>query len=104
VPPLTEAQKAALDAYRNTVAQCAAEIPFVPGDVQFLNNYVTLHTRRAYQDWPDARRKRHLLRLWLSDPDSQPKGLQEESFRRGILPRPGVRLNAPLDVNEALGA
>ena len=104
VPPLTEAQKEALEAYRKTVTACAAEIPFVPGDVQFLNNYVTLHTRRAYDDWPDPRRKRHLLRLWLSDPQSHPKGLQEESFRRGILPRPGVPLNAPLDVSEPLGA
>jgi hypothetical protein len=104
VPPLTDRQKEALDVYRKTVAECAAEIPFVPGDVQFLNNYVTLHTRRAYEDWPEPQRKRHLLRLWLSDPQSQPAGLSEESFRRGILPRPGVRLNAPLDVNEALGA
>jgi len=100
VPPLSEAQKEALEVYRKTVAECAAEIPFVPGDVQFLNNYVTMHTRRAYEDWPDPARKRHLLRLWLSDPESQPKGLAEESFRRGIAPGPGVRLSAPLDATE----
>ena len=102
VPPLTPLQKDALDAYRATIAECAAEIPFVPGDVQFLNNYVTLHTRRAYEDWPDPARKRHLLRLWLADPASQPKGLEEESFRRGILPAPGVKLHAPLDVSEGV--
>jgi hypothetical protein len=101
VPPLGAAQKEALDLYRETIVECAAAIPFRAGDVQFLNNYVTMHTRRAYEDWPEPSRKRHLLRLWLSDPDSHPKGLREESFRRGIVPAPGVKLHAPLDVNES---
>jgi hypothetical protein len=101
VPPMSALQKEALEVYRKTIAECAADIPFLPGDVQFLNNYVTMHTRRAYEDWPDPARKRHLLRLWLSDPESQPKGLQEESFRRGIVPAPGTALHAPLDVTEA---
>jgi hypothetical protein len=101
VPPLTDLQKEALEAYKTTIQECAAEIAFEPGDVQLLNNYVTMHTRRAYEDWPQPERKRHLLRLWLSDPASQPKGLEEESFRRGILPSPGVKLHAPLEVTEA---
>ena len=103
VPRYTPAQAEALELYRKTIRECAAEIPFLPGDVQFLNNYVTMHTRRAYEDWPELARKRHLLRLWLSDPDSHPKGLQEDSFRRGILPKPGTVLHAPLDVVDAVG-
>jgi hypothetical protein len=99
VPPLSPAQKEALELYKSTIRECAAEIPFVPGDVQFLNNYFTMHTRRAYEDWPEASRKRHLLRLWLSDPASHPKGLREESFRRGILAAPGAKLHAPLDAS-----
>jgi TfdA family taurine catabolism dioxygenase TauD len=101
VPPMSAAQKEALELYKNTIRECAAEIPFVPGDVQFLNNYVTMHTRRAYEDWPEPSRKRHLLRLWLSDPASHPKGLREESFRSGIAPAPGAKLHAPLDATEA---
>ena len=101
VPPLSPAQKEALEVYKKTIAECAAEIPFVPGDVQFLNNYVTMHTRRAYEDWPEPSRKRHLLRLWLSDAASHPKSLREESFRRGIMPAPGTNLHAPLDATEA---
>jgi hypothetical protein len=100
VPPMSAAQKEALELYKSTIRECAAEIPFVPGDVQFLNNYVTMHTRRAYEDWPEPSRKRHLLRLWLCDAASQPKGLREESFRRGILPAPGAKLHAPLDASE----
>lgn len=98
VPRYTPAQADALELYRRTIRECAAEIPFLPGDVQFLNNYVTMHTRRAYDDWPEPSRKRHLLRLWLSDPDSHPNGLREDSFRRGILPKPGTALHVPLDV------
>ena len=40
-----------------------------PGDMQFLNNYVALHTRAAYQDHDDPTRKRLLWRLWLMNPD-----------------------------------
>ena len=37
-----------------------------PGDMQFISNHVTIHSRTAYEDWPEPERKRHLLRLWLS--------------------------------------
>lgn len=37
-----------------------------PGDMQFISNHTTMHSRTAYEDWPEAERKRHLLRLWLS--------------------------------------
>jgi len=102
VPPLSALQKSALELYHQTIAECAAEIPFEAGDVQFLNNWVMLHTRRAYEDWPEPGRKRHLLRLWLSDPESHPPGQREETFRRGVAPAPGVGLNAPLDVEASL--
>jgi hypothetical protein len=39
-----------------------------PATVQFINNRVILHARADYQDWPQAERKRHLLRLWLMMP------------------------------------
>ena len=43
----------------------AFEVAFEPGDIQFLNNYVTLHARTGYDDYPEPHRRRHLLRLWL---------------------------------------
>ena len=102
VPPMTEAQKDAIALYREVAAECAAVIPFRQGDVQFLNNWVTLHSRRAYEDWPDPASKRHLLRLWLSDAEGRPvpKAQREGRAGRGVLPA-GVKLNAPLDVQEA---
>jgi hypothetical protein len=39
-----------------------------PGDLQFLNNRVTLHNRGDYADWPERDRRRLLLRLWLTMP------------------------------------
>ena len=39
---------------------------FEPGDIQFLNNFVTLHTRTEFEDYADPMMKRHLLRLWFS--------------------------------------
>jgi hypothetical protein len=36
-----------------------------PGELQFLNNHVILHSRTAYQDHPDQERRRHLIREWL---------------------------------------
>jgi len=58
VPPYTPAQVEAVELYRTTVSECAVDIGFEPGDIQFLNNFVTLHTRREYEDWPDDGRKR----------------------------------------------
>jgi hypothetical protein len=102
VPPMTGAQKEAIELYRATVEECAADMDFQPGDIQFLNNFVTLHTRRAYEDWPEPARKRHLLRLWLRDPLSRPlpKDIREGRTGRGVH-LAGVKLIAPLDVDVA---
>ena len=37
-----------------------------PGDVQLVHNHTLLHDRTAFEDWPQAQRRRHLLRLWLA--------------------------------------
>ena len=102
VPPLTPLQREAIAVYRATVEECAADIPFEPGDVQFLNNFVTLHSRRAYEDWSDPARKRHLLRLWIADPQGRtiPPSQRHGYEGCGIHLR-DVPLNAPLDVLEA---
>jgi hypothetical protein len=42
------------------------------GDVLFLNNWTTLHRRTAFKDYEDPYLKRHLLRVWLSMPNSRP--------------------------------
>lgn len=44
---------------------------FEPGDIQLLNNHVTYHSRTEFEDFDDADSKRHLLRMWLSVPNSR---------------------------------
>ena len=99
VPALTPLQKEAIELYREVVHECAADIPFGVGDVQFLNNYVTLHTRRAFEDWPEPSRKRHLLRLWLSDPEGRPIPQEQREGRSGRGVTLAVKPNVPLDMD-----
>ena len=52
-----------------------------PGDLQILNNHVTLHSRTAYEDHEEPGRKRSLLRAWIATPNSQPLSpLMNEAF------------------------
>ena len=44
---------------------------FEPGDIQLLNNHATLHSRTEFEDHEEPERKRHLLRMWLSPPNSR---------------------------------
>jgi hypothetical protein len=45
---------------------------FQPGDLQLINNHTGLHARTAFEDHAEDDRKRHLLRMWLSVPNSRP--------------------------------
>jgi hypothetical protein len=38
---------------------------FLPGQIQIINNRKLGHRRTAYEDWPDAERRRHLVRIWV---------------------------------------
>lgn len=42
------------------------------GDMQLLNNHVTVHSRTAFVDHEDPAKRRHLLRLWLAVRDGRP--------------------------------
>ncbi len=79
------------------------DMTFMPGDIQFLHNHTILHARTAYEDWLDAERKRHLLRLWLAPTGARPLppvfaecyGDITPGDRGGIICK-GTRLHAPL--------
>jgi hypothetical protein len=102
VPKFTPAQQEAVEVYRQTVDECALDIDFQRGDIQFLNNFVMLHTRREYEDWPEPARKRHLLRLWLRDPNGRPIPREQREGRAGRgVNIAGVKRVAPLDVDVA---
>jgi hypothetical protein len=67
VPPLSPAQleaMAVLDQL-NSDPRFSLTMDLRPGDMQFLNNHVILHSRTAYEDHPEPERRRDLIRLWL---------------------------------------
>jgi hypothetical protein len=102
VPPLTPEQKEAIAVYRAIVEEFAADIDFKVGDIQFLCNQVTLHSRRAFEDWPEPHRRRHLLRLWLRDPSGRPIPKEQRGTRRDKgVQIAGLEMTAPLDVEVA---
>jgi hypothetical protein len=42
------------------------DMTFERGDIQLLNNHVVLHSREAFEDYPEPERRRDLLRLWVN--------------------------------------
>ena len=68
-PDMTARQQEAIDVMSDLAEQHHAAMQFERGDIQFLNNYTALHTRTAFEDWPEPERKRVLWRLWLRIPD-----------------------------------
>jgi hypothetical protein len=102
VPALTPQQQEAIALYRSMVEEFAVDIEFKAGDIQFLANQVTLHSRRAFEDWPEPHRRRHLLRLWLRDRHGRPIPAEQRGSRRdrGVQIE-GLKMSAPLDVEVA---
>lgn len=67
-PPLTDAHRRLLeliDAYAQS-QELLLPMSFQPGDIQWLNNHVTLHSRTGFTDWESADKRRWLMRLWLN--------------------------------------
>ena len=96
VPELTDGQREAIKVYNEIASEMAMDVSFEPGDISIVQNYVNLHSRTRYEDWPEEDRKRHLLRLWLSFEGARP--LHEDILRdhaQGIQEK-GTVLHAPL--------
>lgn len=74
VPPLTERQREAIQFVEKLTqdSRFYLEMMFEPGDIQFLNNHITYHSRTHFEDHPEPHLRRHLLRMWLSVPNSRP--------------------------------
>jgi Taurine catabolism dioxygenase TauD, TfdA family len=80
VPRITAAQNEALDLLAAVAEEVCLYSPFVPGDIQLLNNHVIFHGRTAYEDDSASHQERLLFRLWLSMPNSRPLPRGFEAF------------------------
>lgn len=99
VPRLTDDQVAALDLLDELMPsdELCFNMVLEKGDMQLLNNYVTLHSRTEFEDHVDPDLKRHLFRLWLAIPGSQPLPEGWDEYYGDIRPgsvRGGVRGSA----------
>jgi len=74
LPDLTAQQVEALDLVETLADEPHLHCSFrqEPGDLFFVNNWVNLHRRTEFEDWPEPDRRRHILRIWLSMPNSRP--------------------------------
>ncbi len=71
VPPLTAAQRDAIDLLMALADELSFSMRFEPGDMQLVNNHVIYHARTAFEDDADSGHVRLLYRLWLSMPNSR---------------------------------
>jgi len=107
VPPLREIQIEALDMLDTLAADGALRLDFrlETGDIQLAHNHQILHARTKYKDHDDPKKKRHMLRLWLSQPEGRPLppvfaeryGNIEVGVRRGGIVVPGMVETIPMD-------
>jgi hypothetical protein len=73
-PRLTPRMDAAIDLMERVSVrpECSFAFDLEPGDVELVNNYAVFHARTDYVDHEDPDKKRHMLRAWLSVPNSRP--------------------------------
>ncbi len=71
--PLSTAQRQALDDFDAITADASLRLDMMlePGDIQFANNYATLHSRTAFDDHEEINLRRKMLRLWLKMPGAR---------------------------------
>ncbi|WP_439586834.1 TauD/TfdA family dioxygenase [Hydrogenophaga sp.] len=84
--PLTPLEQEAIDYVHElgTREDMRLDMLLEPGDIQIINNFITLHARSNYFDHDDGR-KRYLLRMWINLEDSVQLSPDFASFvRRGI--------------------
>ncbi len=97
VPPLTPAQKEAIELYQRLASELSIDIEFQQGDMSYSNSHVTLHSRTRFEDWPELDRRRHLIRLWMRVEEGKRPLIPElaKEIERGVFLE-GVELNAAL--------
>jgi len=72
--PLTDTQVEALELFEEIANRDDIVLTYrlEPGCASFINNYTVLHSRTAFEDWPEKARRRLMFRLWLKAEPSRP--------------------------------
>ena len=80
--PYTDAEKESLDVV-DAIAdrpELCLEMTLERGQIQLVNNFTTLHARTDFVDWPEAERKRCMVRGWVSTNLRRPVGRHFDDY------------------------
>jgi len=71
--PLSRIEVEALDLFDSIIHDDTLRLDMMlePGDLQFANNYVVMHSRTEFEDHQDQSLHRKMLRLWLKMPNAR---------------------------------
>jgi hypothetical protein len=92
---LTPRERETIDLVNSLAAREDLRFDFLmePGDIQFVNDHTTIHSRTEFEDYEEPDRKRLLLRLWLRVRNGRPmtpeiadRGYGPGSARNGVPP------------------
>lgn len=88
--PLSPVEVEALDVFDDVLhrPELRLDMMLEPGDMQFANNYVVLHSRNGFEDFDAPEQRRKLLRLWVKMPNA--RELAPEFPGRNGFPAPAT--------------
>ena len=84
VPEMRPKQVEGISLMESIAEDFHAKMELKQGDIQFVNNYTVVHTRTAFDDWPDSDRKRTLWRLWLNLKNFHPRTPYSNQWHQGV--------------------
>jgi alpha-ketoglutarate-dependent taurine dioxygenase len=93
--PLTDLEREAIDLLLEVaeLPELRCDFELEVGDIQFINNYVLLHARSAFESDPDPAERRCLLRMWMNCRNPRPLATNfADRYNTG--PRGGVFVRA----------
>jgi hypothetical protein len=70
MPKVSDKQMYAMHAIQDLATRFSAQLDREQGDIQFINNLSIMHAREAYQGTNGKASTRHLLRMFLRDPEN----------------------------------
>ncbi|MGB6103911.1 MAG: TauD/TfdA family dioxygenase [Pusillimonas sp.] len=93
--PLTQQEQDTINLINTLAARddLRFDLLLEPGDIQFINDHTTIHSRTEFTDYEEPEQKRLMLRLWLRVPNGRPmaqeiadRGYGPGAERRGVPP------------------
>ena len=72
VPRIGPEQLEAIDFHAAIAEETCLHFAMQPGDIEWFTNHTLLHSRTEFADGNTEEQTRHLLRIWLSTPNSRP--------------------------------